>query len=91
MVGLKIALHTAIFQPLTTAGLMLSQALLRRDSWAVAWSLVRRRFMAAYLVAASTFAIGGLLVYSVSSVALQSALRNMGVLGYAVYMAVLAN
>jgi len=43
MVGLKIALHTAIFQPVTTAGLMLSQALLRRDSWADAWSLVRRR------------------------------------------------
>jgi len=49
------------------------------------------RFMAAYLVAASTFAIGGLVVYSVSSVALQSALRNMGVLGYAVYMAMLSN
>tara|TARA_B110001452_G_scaffold52270_1_gene39818 strand:- start:1440 stop:1583 length:144 start_codon:yes stop_codon:yes gene_type:complete len=47
--------------------------------------------MAAYLVAASTFAIGGLVVYSVSSVALQSALRNMGVLGYAVYMAMLSN
>ena len=34
-------------------------------------------------MAASTFAVGGILVYSLSSVALQSALRNMGVLGYA--------
>lgn len=69
LVALKIALHTAIFQPLTTAGIMLSQArlpaedsvarrinltlwimracavqaLLRRDSWADACALVRRR------------------------------------------------
>ena len=42
-------------------------------------------------MAASTFALGGLVVYSLSSVILQSALRNMGVLGYAVYMAFLAN
>ena len=44
-----------------------------------------------YIAAASTFAVGGILVYSLTSVALQSALRNMGVLGYAIYMAMLAN
>ena len=42
-------------------------------------------------MAASTFAVGGILVYSLSSVALQSALRNMGVLGYAIYMAIISN
>ena len=51
----------------------------------------RGRFKAAFLVAASTFAVGGILVYSLSSVALQSALRNMGVLGYAIYMAIISN
>ena len=131
LISLKIGLHTALFQPVTTAAIMLLQALLRRDSWADACDLVRRRyaccaanprpslvvalcqpslaaalyrggphpdayhrcgrFKAAFLVAASTFAVGGVLVYSLSSVALQSALRNMGVLGYAVYMAVLSN
>ena len=43
LLSLKIGLHTVIFQPLTTAGLMLIQALLRRDSWAEACGLVRRR------------------------------------------------
>ena len=43
LISLKIGLHTALFQPVTTAGLMLLQALLRRDSWADACGLVRRR------------------------------------------------
>ena len=52
---------------------------------------LRRKFRPAYVVAASSFAVGGLVVYSLPSVALQSALRNLGVLGYAMYLALLAN
>ena len=44
LISLKIGLHTALFQPVTTAWLMLLQALLRRDSWADACGLVRRRY-----------------------------------------------
>ena len=43
LVSLKIGLHTVFFQPVTTAWLILVQALLRRDSWADACGLVRRR------------------------------------------------
>jgi len=87
----KIALHAGLFQPATTAAFLASQPLLRGDGWAAARALLAKRFAQAYAAGASTFVVGGLLVYSLPSVALQSALRNLGVLAFGIYLALVSN
>ena len=42
-------------------------------------------------VSAVSFGLGGPLIFSLQSVMLQSALRNVGVLGFSVYLAMVAN
>ena len=54
-------------------------------------ALLRASWWDACVAAGVAFAVGGGLVYSLPSVVLQSAARNAGALGFAIYLAMLAN
>ena len=68
-----------------------AQALLSRSGLYGALARVRRSLRQTCVVAALSFGLGGPLVYSLPSVLLQSALRNVGVLAFSSYLALVAN
>lgn len=82
----KIGIHLATFQPLSTAGYLFLQGLVREGGIGAAAAFVRSKFAAAILPALCTFAVGGPLIYSLP-VLLGAALRNLGVLAMCVYLA----
>lgn len=81
LLPLKIATHVFTFQPASTAAYLLMMG---------GWDLLRRKFVAAFAPAFVSFVVGGALVYSLKSVALQVALRNVGVLAICVYLAMVS-
>mmetsp|Transcript_34196 Transcript_34196/g.107300 ORF Transcript_34196/g.107300 Transcript_34196/m.107300 type:complete len:263 (+) Transcript_34196:31-819(+) len=87
----QVALHIVLFQTVSNALYLASHALLSRSGWRGAITRVRRSLWQTCLVAAVSFGIGGPLVYMLPSVLLQSALRNVGVLGFSSYLALVAN
>ena len=90
MLPLKIALHLATFQPLSTASYLYLQGLVKSGgSFPSALHFMRRKFAAAILPALTTFLVGGPLIYSLPVVA-GAALRNLGVLAMCIYLAVVA-
>mmetsp|Transcript_49454 Transcript_49454/g.160264 ORF Transcript_49454/g.160264 Transcript_49454/m.160264 type:complete len:102 (+) Transcript_49454:564-869(+) len=91
LIALKVALHIVLFQTVSNALYLASHALLSRSGWRGAITRVRRSLWQTCLVAAVSFGIGGPLVYMLPSVLLQSALRNVGVLGFSSYLALVAN
>jgi hypothetical protein len=91
LVASKVGVHLATFQPATSAAYLFLQPLLRGQSLVASLAFMRRKFMAAFLPAFSSFLLGGPIVYSLPSIILQGALRNLGVLGISVYLAVVSS
>ena len=91
LLPLKILLHVATFQPLATAGYLFLQGLSKGDRTVRnAVVFLKAKFRAAIVPALATFTIGGPLVYSLPVVA-GAALRNLGVLGFCIYLAVVSS
>lgn len=91
LLPLKIAAHLASFQPLSTAGYLFLQGLSKgHRTIGGALAFLRQRFAAAILPALATFLFGGPIIYSLPVVA-GAALRNLGVLGMCVYLAVVSS
>ncbi|KAL1512091.1 hypothetical protein AB1Y20_005363 [Prymnesium parvum] len=91
LLATKVGAHLLTFQPVCTASYLLLQQLFRGQPWSNAMRFVRRKFVAAFAPAFVSFLAGGPIVYSLPSVLLQGALRNLGVLVISVYLAVVAS
>jgi len=91
LIGVKVGLHIVVFQTFSNALYLGSHSLLSRSGWRSAVRRVRQSLWQTCLVAGVSFGIGGPLVYSLPSVLLQSAMRNVGVLGFSIYLALVAN
>ena len=87
----KVAVHLATFQPFTSAVYLMLQPLLRGESFSTSLKFMRSKFLAAYAPAFATFLLGGPVIYSIRSIILQGALRNLGVLAISVYLAMLSS
>ncbi len=90
LLPLKIIVHILTFQPASTAAYLFLTGLFRGGP-ADALALLRSTFVTAFIPAFASFTVGGALVYSLPSVALQAALRNAGVLGICIYLAVVSH
>ena len=86
---LKILVHLATFQPLSTGGYLVLQGLARSGGVVGAVAFAKDKFAAAMTPALISFAVGGPLVYSLPVVA-GAALRNLGVLAMCIYLAYIA-
>lgn len=91
LLALKVGLHLALFQTFSTGSYLFLQAWLRGEGASSAAALLRDRFLPAYAPAFASFLVGGVLVYRLQSLVLQAALRNLGVLAIAVYLAMIAS
>lgn len=90
-VAAKVAAHVAFFQPASTGSYLLFQPLFRGVSLRKSLAFAGSTFLKAFAPAFVSFLVGGVVVYSLPSVALQSALRNLGVLALSVYLAIVSS
>jgi hypothetical protein len=90
LIGIKVTLHIVLFQTVSNALYLISHSLLSRSGWRGAIRRLRSSLWRTCRVAAISFGIGGPLVYSLPSVLAQSALRNVGVLAFSFYLALIA-
>ena len=90
LIGVKVVSHIVLFQTFSNALYLSSHSLLSRAGWRGAWQRLRSSLWRTCVVAAVSFGIGGPLVYALPSVLLQSALRNVGVLAFSFYLALVA-
>lgn len=90
LIGLKVTLHIVLFQTVSNALYLISHSLLSQSGWRGAIRRLRSSLWRTCLVAAVSFGIGGPLVYALPSVLAQSALRNVGVLAFSFYLALIA-
>lgn len=91
LLAIKVFAHVLTFQPTCTASYLILQQLLRGESWRGALRFLKLTFVAAFAPAFFSFLAGGPVVYSLPSVLLQGALRNLGVLAISVYLAVVSS
>ena len=87
----KVVLHVVVFQSASNALYLTLQALLRGDRLSEVLAVLGAPLLQTCAVSAVSFGLGGPLIFSLQSVMLQSALRNVGVLGFSVYLAMVAN
>jgi len=87
LVLLKVLLHVVVFQTVSNSLYLSLQAWLRGQGWRGVVAANRANLLRTCVTAGASFAVGGALVYSLPSVSLQSALRNVGVLFFSVYLA----